>query len=80
MKQVTPCKPAKLSTEVGKGLGRSNGMGCRGRSRKEGHIVWVYIYMERSDGTHADADTVVILKPRLFSLGTRPQERSSWEW
>ena len=53
--------------------------GGRGRStcRKRAHIVWVYIYMERSDGTHADTDTVVILEPRLNNLGTRPQERSS---
>ena len=51
-------------------------MGCRGRSRKRGTytVVWVYIYMERSDGTHADADT---FEPTLNNLGTRPQERSS---
>jgi len=52
-------------------------MGCRGRPRKGGHIVWVYIYMERSDGTLADADIVVILEPRLNNLGMRPQERYS---
>ena len=48
-----------------------------GMLKGEGHIVWVYMYMERSDGPRADADTdsyTHIL--RLNNLGTRPQERS----
>jgi len=46
------------------------------KSRKpKGKFAYVYMYMERSDRAHTDADSYFV--PRLNNLGTRPQEWSS---
>ena len=36
---------------------RGKSRNVEGKVRGGGHIVWVYIYMERSDGARTDADS-----------------------